>query len=272
MKLFFLVLGFYLLSLQSGVSQVGVFTEFDIEASAEVENIEGNIMETRIGVIYSFHPILRLRAGVSKLGRREIRGGYYEKYLNFQNEETFIYESLSLRHNIISSGNSAFIGLEMIPKRFLIGLDIHMVNRNLQKGLVQAFYSFSSTNSETGASISNVREVYGYESSYNSMNFIKANLKVGYSIYKKPRGAVTLYLNYAHDFSENEILQIESAYPELEMLNNSIVGGEIYGGTFNGFLNNSNSYYERNYFSVGLNTSYFFNIDVEKPKGLRIGG
>jgi len=269
MKLFFLLFGFCLFTLQSGVAQLGVFTEFDIEATAEVENIEGNIMESRIGIIYTLNPVFRLRAGISRLGRREIGGDYYYKFFSDQIDDTFFDESLNLRHRIISSGNSAFIGFEVLPKKFLIGLDLHMVNRNLEKGHIQANYYTSSSNSTGGFSSS--QEEFRFESPYNSINFFKANLKMGYAIYKKPRGAVSLYLNYAHDFSENERLEILSFDPELESLNNSIQGGSTNGTSFNSFLN-SYTNYSRDYFSVGLNVSYYFNIDVVKPKILKIGG
>ena len=268
---FYLALFTLLIFCHQGQSQIGIFTEFDIEATAEVENIEGNIMESRIGLIYGLHPSFRLRAGISRLGRREIGGDFYYKSTYDQIDETFFDQSLNLRHRIISSGNSAFIGLEVLPKRFLIGLDVHLVNRNLERGYIQGFY-YSSTGTSTG-SFSSSQDEYRFESTYNSMKFFKVNLKMGYSIYQKPRGAVSLYLNYAHDFSENILLEINSVDPELEILNNSIEGGNTNtnGFTFNQFLN-SYTNYARDYFSVGINVSYLFNIEVEKPKNLRIGG
>lgn len=269
MRPYYLVFVLLVISFISVHAQLGVFTEFDIEATSEVGNIEGSIMETRFGILYGVHPTVRLRMGVSRLGRREIGGDYFYKYFYDQTDDVFFDESLNLNHKIVSSGISGFLGIEISPKRFLFGLDVHRVHRNLNRGHIRGNYYVSTSN--TTGSFTSSQEQYRFESSYNSINFFKLNLKIGYAIYKKPRGTISLYANYAHDFSESQKLEILSVDPELEILVNSIPGGNTNGTSYSGFLNSYTDYL-RDYFSVGLNVSYFFNIDVEKPKTLRVGG
>lgn len=258
--------------LKFGNAQIGVFTEFDIEATEEVTDVEGIIMESRFGVLYGLSKGFRLRAGASRLGRRTIYGGYYNKYRNQETQEVSIYESLNLYHTALSTGYSFFGGLEIFRNRFLFGIDVHSVTRHFKNGGIRGNYNYSSFFFDTGTSGININENYNFYSTYSRINYLKANIKLGYAIYSKPRGALSLYLNFSQDLSEDVFLSAADYDLALIEVDDIFTGNQTSGMTLSSFLNSSNLNYQRQSFSVGLNVSYFFNVKVEKTKQLRIGG
>jgi len=261
-----MILVFALCTSVEGYTQWGVFTEFTIDASGETTRLEGNIMDTNIGVMYRILNRISVRAGISNRAKRSIGGDYFWKdYYDSPDDMTFISQNLWLSHSAILRGHSVFGGIEYRHKKFMIGSDFHYLHSDLTNGVMGG-------NLNTSNNLGFFSNSFYFPSEYNSVSFTKLSIRSGFDVYKKPRGSINLFLNYSRDFSENTRLETlvydEKIQEEIDKIPN---GPNTSSQSFPQFLN-SNLRYQRNYFSVGLNVNYFFNVQVEKPKGVRIGG
>jgi hypothetical protein len=248
-------------------AQLGVFTEFTIESSNEVTRLRGNLMDTNIGVQYRFLNSINLRAGVSKRSRKSIRGeNFFKDFFDSSDPTMFRSESLFLSHSAVISGYSVFGGIETNPNRLLLGVDLHYQQSMVGNGEILANYSFSS------ATTFGTRD-YNFPTKYEDLSFTKLSLRLGYAVYQKPRGKVTVFLNYSRDLSQNEILRATEFDDMIRQLVDDIpLGQNTSSSSFSRFINSGPLNYDQNYFSVGINISYFFNVEVEKPIGDRRGG
>jgi hypothetical protein len=232
-------------------AQLGVFTEFTVDLTTGASNVDAIIMAPSIGLQYGISNKVSLRAGISKQGQRSLTGGFYWKNASeFSDDLFFTSQDLTLSHVGNLSGNTIFGGVEFLLNNFMIGLDGHY-HRAKVNGGVFARYDISTNNNFNSTN-------YGFATEYGTLSFAKLSLRLGYSVYNKPKGNINLILNYSRDISDNITLETLSYDSMVDALLDVIPDGpNTSTGDFSSFTN-GDFYYERNYFAIGMNVKYYF--------------